>query len=46
MGVVDDGDEHLARAMDFEGFLDEEAFAAVIANLCRRLPTCRSCKKR
>jgi len=25
MGVVDDGDEHLARAMDFEGFLDEEA---------------------
>jgi len=24
MGIVDDGDEHFAGAMDFEGFLDQE----------------------
>ena len=30
VGVVDDGDEHFAGAMDFEGFLDQEAFAMVV----------------
>ena len=30
MGVVDDGDEHFAGAMDAEGFLHQEPFAAVI----------------
>jgi len=30
MGVVDDGDEHFAGAMDFEGLLDQEAFATVV----------------
>jgi hypothetical protein len=33
VGVVDDGDEHFAGAMDFEGFLDEQAFAAMVAAL-------------
>ena len=31
MGVIDDRDEHFAGAMDFEGFLDQEAFAAMVA---------------
>ena len=31
MGVVDDGDQHFARAMDEEGFLDEVAFALEVA---------------
>ncbi len=30
MGVVDDRHEKLVGAMDLEGFLDEEAFAAMI----------------
>ena len=33
MGVVNDGDEHLADAMDFEGYLDQQAIAAMIAAL-------------
>lgn len=32
VGVVDDGDEHIADAMDFESFLDQEPFAAVVAS--------------
>lgn len=30
MSIVDDGDEHFARAMDFKSFLNEKPFAAVI----------------
>ncbi len=30
VGVVDNGDEHFAGAMDFEGLLDEQPFAAMI----------------
>lgn len=30
VGVVDDGGEHLAGAMDLVGFLDEEFFAAMV----------------
>ncbi len=31
VGVVDDGDEHLAGAVDAEGLLDQEPFAVVVA---------------
>lgn len=30
VSVIDDGDEHFAGAMDFEGFLNEEFFAVMI----------------
>lgn len=30
MGIINDGDEHLAGLMDFEGFLNEEAFAVMV----------------
>jgi len=33
VGVVDDGDEHFAGAMDFKGFLDQEPLAVVVAAL-------------
>jgi hypothetical protein len=33
VGVVDDGDQHLASAVDFEGFLDQEPLAVVIVAL-------------
>ena len=33
MGVVNDGHEHLAGTMDAEGFVDEQAFAAMIVAL-------------
>ena len=33
VGVVDDGHEHFAGAMDAEGFLDQQAFAVVVAAL-------------
>jgi hypothetical protein len=33
MGVVDDGHEHFAGAMDFECFLNEEPFATVVMSL-------------
>ena len=33
VSVVNDGDEHFAGAMDFEGFLDQEAFATMIVSL-------------
>ena len=31
VGVVDDGDEHFAGAMDLEGFLDQQPFAPMVA---------------
>jgi hypothetical protein len=31
VGVVDDGDEHFAAAVEAEGFLDQKAFAVVVA---------------
>lgn len=31
--IINDGDEHLAGAMDFEGFLDEEFFAVMIMTM-------------
>jgi hypothetical protein len=31
VGVVNDGDEHLAGAVDAEGVLDQEAFAVMVA---------------
>ena len=45
MGVVNDRDQHLPGAMDAEGFLEEETFAAVIAPLgldleCLTVPIC------
>ena len=33
MSIINDGDEHLAGAMDFEGFLDEEFFAVMIMTM-------------
>ena len=33
VGVVDDGHEHFAGAVDAEGFLDQQAFAVVVAAL-------------
>ena len=33
VGVVNDGHEHLAGAMDAEGFLDQQAFAAMVVPL-------------
>jgi hypothetical protein len=33
VGGVDDRDEHFAGAMDFEGFLGRQAFAAMVAAL-------------
>lgn len=33
MGVVNDGHEHFAGAVDFEGFLDQQALAVVVAAL-------------
>jgi hypothetical protein len=33
MGVVDDGDQHFAGAVDFEGFLDQEPLAVVVVAL-------------
>lgn len=33
MGVINDGDQHFAGTMDFEGFLHEQAFTAMIAAL-------------
>jgi hypothetical protein len=33
MGVVNDGDQHFSGAMDFEGFLDEQAFAVMVVSL-------------
>ena len=33
MGVVNDGNEHFAGAMDAEGLLDQQAFAAMIMAL-------------
>jgi hypothetical protein len=33
VSVIDDGDEHLAGAMEAEGFLDEQAFAVMVAAL-------------
>ena len=33
MGVVNDGDEHLAGAMDAEGLLDQQAFAVMVVAL-------------
>jgi hypothetical protein len=33
VGVVNDGDEHFAGAVDAEGFLDQQAFAAMVVAL-------------
>ena len=33
VGVVDDGNQHFAQAMDLEGFLDEHPFALVVVAL-------------
>jgi hypothetical protein len=33
VGVVDEGDERFAGAMEFESFLDQEAFATVVTPL-------------
>ena len=33
VGVVNDGDEHFAGAVDAEGFLDQQAFAVMVAAL-------------
>ena len=33
VGVVNDGDEHFAGAMDAEGLLDQQAFAVMVAAL-------------